>query len=156
MTIDLSPQAEKQLTNLSPGARIELEKSPTGEIVVVDYKTKDEIIAEEFSHLQGQEISISDASRKYSRNGTPISCKNFSNWAKVGHIKVLKDDGYQVILNEADAAYCAKIYHEMSKQFGGQMAGRKIFDKAGNPYQRKFPELAERRRRQRWNNRNGN
>jgi len=156
MTIDLSPQAEKQLTNLSPGARIELEKSPTGEIVVVDYKTKDEVIAKEFSHLRGQEISLSEASRRYGTKDVPITYMNFGHWAKTGRIKILRNNGYQVMIDEADAAYCAKIYHEMFKQFGGQMAGRRIFDKDGNPYIRKFPELAERRRRQRWNNRNGN
>lgn len=148
---NLTPETEKQLTNLSPGDRIELEKSITGEITVVDHKTKAEIIADEFSHLQGQEINVTAASQKYS-NQIHIPYQTFSRWAKAGYIKILRDDGYWLILDEADVAYCAKIYRKKFELYDGQMAGRRIFDKYGNPYIRKFPELAERKRRQRREN----
>ena len=107
-------------------------------------RTKKDIVAQEFAGLRGQPISLSDAGRKY---GT--SYKNFGNWAKLGYIKIISNDGYRTLIDEAEAAYCAKIYHEKYREHGGNMKGVIIFDEHGNPYQMKYPDLAERKRLQR-------
>lgn len=71
--------------------------------------------------MRGQAIKVSDAIRNYSTAEVSISQKNFSNWAKAGYIKVL-GRGYRLLLDEADVAYCAKIYTEKYHKYGGQMA----------------------------------
>ena len=63
--------SEEALTQLIEAGKIEAVQLPSGELLVVaencKYKTKEEIITEEFSELQGQVISASEASRKYSK-----------------------------------------------------------------------------------------
>ena len=98
--------------------------------------------------MRGQAIKVSDAIRNYSTAEVSISQKNFSNWAKAGYIKVL-GRGYRLLLDEADVAYCAKIYTEKYHKYGGQMAGVHVFDNEGNPYQLKYREVAEQMRVQR-------
>lgn len=145
--------SEKVLTQLIRAGKIEAAKLPSGELLVAtdngQYKTKEEIIAEEFSHLCDQTISTSEASRKYSKvYGIPIPQPNFSYWTKAGHIEV-KSRGYRLQLNEADVAYCAKIYAEKYKEYGGQLQGVHIFDEDGNPYQLKYREVAKKMRSER-------
>ena len=49
-------------------------------------------------------------------------------------------------LDEADVAYCAKIYAEKYDEYEGQMSGVRVFDEEGNSYQVKWREVAEQRR----------
>jgi hypothetical protein len=109
---------KKVLTQLIGAGMIETRETPTGEMLVVADKngnghkprTKEEIIAGKFTHLCGQPISASEASRKYSKiHNLPISNQLFSRWGQLGHITVL-ERGYRLQLNEADVAYCAEIY----------------------------------------------
>ncbi|MFC1975761.1 hypothetical protein ACFLXQ_05140, partial [Chloroflexota bacterium] len=109
------------------------------------------IIAEEFSHLRGETISASEASRKYSDDQVTIYPSRFSDWAKAGYI-TSEFDGYRLLLDESEVAYCARIYREKFKEYGGRLTGVTLFDEDGNPYQLKYPEVAnqmrtERRRR---------
>ncbi|MCL4299090.1 MAG: hypothetical protein KJ077_25365 [Anaerolineae bacterium] len=149
--------SEKALTQLIQTGKIEAVKLPTGELLVAaesngcELKTKEEIIAEEFAHLRGKAISASEASRKYSDKkgiGVPISQQSFSRWAEAGYIKVL-GRGYRLELDEAEVAYCAKIYKEKYREYDGQMSGVRIFDDEGNPYRLKYAEVAEQMRAER-------
>lgn len=138
--------SENVLTQLIQAGKIEAVQLPSGELLVAadngQYITKEEIISEEFAHLTEQTISASDASRKYSEKyGVTISHVLFSRWAKAGYIEV-KERGYRLKLNEADVAYCAKIYAEKYEAYNGQMTGVTIFDEDGNPYRLKYPEIA--------------
>ena len=135
------------MSNLKPGDRLEIKRSQTGALEMIPLaaeRTKSDIISREFANLQGQAISLSDASRKYK-----VQQPTFSRWIKSGHLSILANDGYRTMIDEAEAAYCAKIYHEKYQEHGGNLKGVVIFDDEGNPYQMKYPDLAERKRQQR-------
>jgi hypothetical protein len=148
---------KKVLTQLIADGMVQTRETPTGDLLVVaenngnsqEPQTKEEIIAEKFAHLRAQPISASEASRKYSRlHGLTISQPLFSRWAKAGYIEIL-ERGYRLQLDEADVAYCAEIYARKYGEYKGQMSGVRIFDGAGNPYQLKYPEVAEQLRAER-------
>lgn len=143
--------AEKVLTQLIAAGMIETHETPTGDVLVVVEKngngqepqTKEEIIAEKFADLRGQTISASEASRKYSKiHHVPISHVLFSRWARAGYITVM-NRGYRLEMDEAEVAYCAEIFAQKYQEYGGSMSGVRIFDEDGNPYQLKYPEVAE-------------
>ena len=147
---------KKVLTQLIEAGMIETRQTPAGELLVVADKngngqepqTKEEIIAKEFAHLRDKTISASEASRRYSDSQIKIYPSRFSDWAKAGYI-TSEFDGYRLLLNEAEVAYCAKIYREKFKEYGGRLTGVTIFDDAGNPYQIKYPEVAQQMRSER-------
>jgi hypothetical protein len=147
--------SKKVLTQEIQAGKIQAVQLPSGDLLVAaennsqDYQPKEEIIAREFAHLRGNPISASEASRKYSEiYNVPISHQIFSRWAAGGYITV-KKRGYRLQLDEADVAYCAKIYAEKYDEYEGQMMGVRIFDEAGNPYQVKWREVAEQLRAER-------
>ena len=105
-------------------------------------RTKENIIAKEFAHLRGQPITVSAAAENYTLNRDTIL-----DWVKRKYINTLKP-GYRMELDEADVAYCAKIYNQKLKEYRGQLRGVTIFDEYGNPYELMHPDLAERRRQQ--------
>jgi hypothetical protein len=80
----------ESLTQLITNGKIGAVQLPSGEVLVAasdgPYKTKKEIIDEEFGHLRGQKISASGASRKYSDDQTTIYPSRFSDWAKAVYI----------------------------------------------------------------------
>jgi len=123
-------------------------KLPDGEYLVAENELDPSlnIKREDFEHLRGRKISVSESSRKYN-----IPHTNFSRWAKLGYITVL-ERGWKVLLDEADVAYCAAVYHAKYQLYQGRMMGVSIFDKDGNPYRLKYREVAanlraERRKR---------
>jgi hypothetical protein len=148
--------SEKVLTRHIQAGKIEAVQLPSGELLVAaqnngqdEPRTKEEIIAAEFDHLRENSISASEASRKYSdRYGVPISPQIFSSWAKSGQITV-RGRGYRLELDEAEVAYCAKIYAEKYHEYQGQLQGVRVFDENGNPYQLKYREVAEQMRTER-------
>jgi hypothetical protein len=74
---------------------------------------------EDFSHLEGIEISISEASFKYA-----IHVGTLSKWVKEGRIRKLRDDPHhkqRKFINEADVAYLAKL-----SEMKGRRPGRKL------------------------------
>jgi len=73
--------------------------------------------------LQDVPISINEAGRKYGLNTSTLT-----RWMQRGLIHRLRKEGRKTLLNEADVAYCAKIY----KQNSGQ--GKWAFDRDGKPY----------------------
>jgi len=79
----------------------------------------------EFAHLQGEPISISDAARKYE-----IQTSTLTRWMQRGYIARLGKDGRRTLLDEADVAYCAKVYRSDSGQ------GKWAFGSDGKPYRK--------------------
>ncbi len=79
---------------------------------------------ENFEHLSGQEIWISEAARKYGMTGATLY-----RWSRKGRIRRVGREGNRVLLDEADVAYCAAIYNERNGK-----RGRRIFDSSGKPY----------------------
>ena len=149
---------EKVLTQLIADGILQTRTAPSGELVVVadqngnnsqKPQTKEEIIAAKFTHLRGHPISASEASRKYSKEyKIPMSHALFSRWANLGYITIL-ERGYRLQLDEAEAAYCAEVFAQKYEEYDGQMRGVSVFDENGEPYQLKYPEIAERKRVQR-------
>jgi hypothetical protein len=77
---------------------------------------------QDFASLKGEAISISDAARKYG-----IHTSTLTRWMQRGYIAQLGKDGRRTLLDEADAAYCAKVYLSDSGQ------GKWLFDEKGKP-----------------------
>lgn len=155
---------KKVLTQLIEAGMIETRETPSGEMLVVADKngnghkpqTKEEIIAAKFAHLCEQTISASEASRKYGKiHGIPIAYQSLSRWVKAGVIQA-EFDGYRLQMCEADVAYCAEVYAQKYREYSGRMSGVRIFDEDGNPYQLKYPEVAEQLRHERHQSRQSN
>jgi hypothetical protein len=136
--------SEKVLTQLVKAGKIEAVQLPSGELLVPSdngqFETKKDISAKEFNHLRRQSITVTEAAAKYSLNRDTVL-----EWVKREYIHVIKP-GYRMELDEADVAYCAKIYRQKLKEYSGQLRGVTIFDEEGNPYQLIHPDLAKRRR----------
>ena len=79
----------------------------------------------ENEELRGTPISINAAGRKYKLNTSTIT-----RWMQRGLIRKLGKDGRKTLLDEADVAYCARVYHLNSGQ------GKWVFDEAGRPYKK--------------------
>ena len=77
----------------------------------------------ENEELRGTPISINEAGRKYKLNTSTLT-----RWMQRGLIRQMGKDGRKTLLDEADVAYCARVYHLNSGQ------GKWVFDKAGRPY----------------------
>jgi len=100
-----------------------------GEILVVDNGDMQRVLEElglreQFDHLRGSELGITEAARKY---GLPQP--TVSRWVRAGFITTLGQDGQKTLVDEADVAYCEAVYRY---QDGGK--GKRIFDKDGSPY----------------------
>jgi len=137
--------SKKFLLERIKSGKISSAKLPDGEYLVAenDIDPSLSIKREDFEHLRGQKISMSDASRKYG-----IPTHNLSRWAKTGLINIL-ERGWKVLVDEADVAYCAAVYDAKYQLYQGKMMGVSIFDKDGSPYQVKYKDIATERRKQR-------
>ncbi len=142
---------KKVLTQLIEAGMIQTHETSTGELLVVadkngndqDLQTKEKIIATKFTHLQGQPISAYGAQKEYG-----VHHSNFINWARAGYIKIIREGKRALRMDSADVAYCAYIYKKKKEEYGGRIAGVRIFDDEGNPYQVKYPDLSAKRRNQ--------
>jgi hypothetical protein len=137
------------LTQQIQAGKIAAVKLPSGELLVAadntngqDYQTKDEIIAAHFAHLRGQTINAYQAQQKYG-----IRYQNFIKWARTGYINILREEDRLFEMDEADVAYCAYVYRKKEEEYKGRIAGVRIFNDDGNPYQLKYPDLAAQRRK---------
>jgi hypothetical protein len=79
----------------------------------------------ENEELRGTPISINEAGRKYKLNTSTIT-----RWMQRGLIRQLGKDGRKTLLDEADVAYCARVYQLNRGQ------GKWVFDEEGRPYKR--------------------
>ncbi len=123
---------EAQLRTMIQAGRIKGAILPTGEIgvsesVIPTPPTPKEQLPEymKHQHLKGVPIWLSEAARKYD-----IAQVTINQWRAKGYIKTLGMDRNRVLVDEADVAYCAEIYH----QRGGQ--GKWLFNPDGTPYQK--------------------
>lgn len=125
------------LTRMVQSDKIEAVELPNGEFAVSEPTVKKiiSVSKEEFKHLSGVPISVSDAAQKYDLKKDTVRL-----WTRKGYITVL-ETGYRMQLDEGDVAYCAAVYH---KRDGGQ--GKKILDESGQPYTVRHPDRARYRR----------
>jgi len=75
--------------------------------------------------LKGVPISINEAGRKYKLNTSTLT-----RWMQRGLIHQLGKEGRKTLLDEADVAYCARVYRQNSGQ------GKWAFDDSGRPYKK--------------------
>jgi hypothetical protein len=131
--------AEASLRALVEKGKIRAGKLPSGDVIVSEQDTlaqkqtpKEELPEyKKHAHLKGQEIWISEAARQYN-----ILQATISKWVKAGFVRTLRVSGNKIIIDEADIAYCAEIYH----QRGGP--GRWLFNRDGTPYKPKADVLS--------------
>lgn len=82
-------------------------------------------VYQEYEDLEGVPIRIFEASNKYN-----ISTPTITRWIQRGLIHLLSKEGRKTYIDEADMAYCARVY-QLNK---GQ--GKWVFDEGGRPYQK--------------------
>jgi len=134
MTISVT-EVKKLLSNIGPNVTIWL-KTPQGEFKV---QTRADIIENRYPDLIGQEITVTDAAKKYG-----VDRRNILRWKDKGYVSVIKS-GYGMTLNEAEIAYCADTYKD--QRSNGYAHGTPLFDASGLPYQLKHPDLSQRRKK---------
>lgn len=122
--------------NASPGDIITVINDSSGKEQVFVVPKREDFLDK---NLIGVAITVSDAAKKYDVNRFTIL-----TWVKRKLIRVLKD-GYRTEIDEADAAYCAKVYHDRQKV--GIRFGAPLLNEDGQPYMLKHPELSEYRRK---------
>lgn len=139
------------LTNLPAGSILSLEKSPNGAVLVADDtpKTKQQLLTElPYAELAGQGISITQAANKYL-----VPRGTIEGWLYSQNYIAFVDEGaYPKLINEAEVALCAHIYHQR-QEAGLDKGGAAYFDQDGYPVvskqDLKYPRLADKRREQR-------
>ena len=146
MTIDKIPldRIQKFLTNLPPGATIELLKGTNGEVIVTNQrKTREQLLAENFSHLRGLGISMSQAAQKYQ-----VPRGTLQRWVyRTGYVHFVDEEAYPKLVDEAEVALCADI-QEKRREWG--VRNVPFFDDEGYLIEDlKHPDLAAYRRRKR-------
>ena len=98
-----------------------------------------QIRREDFAHLEGQPITVSEAARKYG-----VLSQTIHAWVKQGLVRVLdpgKGRGSRKTLDESDVAYLAKI-HQIRKEYGVR-SGTPLLDPNGDPNLIKHPTLSQ-------------
>ena len=78
---------------------------------------------QKFNGFAGLSISISDAAREYD-----IPNPTIVRWVAKGIIKRLGTDKNKVLIDHADMAYCAEVYHSHRGR------GKWLFNADGTPY----------------------
>ncbi len=96
-----------------------------------------QIRREDFAHLEGVEIGLSDAAREFG-----VSPQTLYKWVKRGYIRVLREAGRRKFVDKSDVAFCATIY-KARKPFGSRAP---LLTDDGKPYLLKYPHLAALRR----------
>lgn len=61
-------------------------------------------------------------------------------------MSILREENRLLEMDAADVAYCAYVYSQKKAEYGGNIAGVRLFDKEGNPYEVKYPDLSAKRR----------
>ena len=147
MTTVTKEQLQELLTQLPPDAKIELETKPSGEInvgIVVEeavvngnYRTKEDILKEEYSDLLNCWLTLSEAAKKYD-----VPRATLSSWIyRANYIEQTKGS-YPMTINEAEVAYCVDIYQER-RAIGSKAP---LLDENGLPYELKHPSIAQYRK----------
>jgi hypothetical protein len=79
---------------------------------IIQEVTPKEMLPEykKYKELEGVEISISDASRKYD-----IPTSTITRWMQHAYIKQLRKEKRRTLLDERDVAYCAEFHNEWER-----------------------------------------
>ena len=120
----------RELRKLAESDKIAAATLPDGDVIVNEIELKSPLKKEDLpeykmhAHLKGEEIGMNEAARKYK-----IGTVTIYGWVKKGIISIIRREGQKVLINEADVAYCAEVYHSR-----GGSQGKRIFDRNGLPY----------------------
>ena len=108
-----------------------MSKSPTPKESLPEYK--------QFADLKPNFIGMREAARKYK---VPVT--TLHTWVKRGALLIeSKPQKYKRLVNEADVAYCAHVYHRTEK--GESKKIRKhVFNEDGIPFKPKSQNMLER------------
>ena len=99
-----------------------------------------QIRREDFVHLEGQPITVSEAARKYG-----VQRHTILAWVRrYTHVIKVMERGYRLLLEEAGVAYLAAL-HKTRKDFGIK-SGSPLVDEYGQPNLIKHPSLSAYRR----------
>ena len=126
-----------KLHDMATLGKIEAIQLPDGGLAVNEQVIKKTLRKEDLpeykkhEHLDGKEVGINEGAINYE-----VPYTTLYRWYKKGLIERLGKKGQKVLLDEADVAYCAEIYHDRGTQ------GRKIFNADGTPYQPKTGPLS--------------
>ncbi len=124
-------------------------ETPDGEIVVLlrngnnTTKTEDinaklsAISRDDFAHLRGQVITVSEAAKKYK-----VPRNTILEWAD-RYIRVISP-GYRMEIDEEELAFCVAVYRV--RKMIGVRTGAPLLDEEGKPYLLKHPALSRYRR----------
>jgi hypothetical protein len=113
---------EQEITDLIDAGELEayqVDEMPLVAVEDVANVAANLVKREDFQHLDGVQITITDASFKYHFHTGTIS-----KWIQQGHIRVLQRTANQVYVNEADVAY-AKALADLK----GTKRGSSLFKK---------------------------
>ncbi len=92
---------------------------------------------EDFEHLRGVPITVSEAAKKYGVPGTTIR-----GWMAAGYVHFVDANSYPKKIDEGDMAYCATIY-SVRKRYRSRAP---LLRNDGSPYLLLHPDLAKARR----------
>ena len=92
---------------------------------------------EDFEHLRGQAITVTEAAEKYG-----VVRQTIGRWVNKGYVNELIPDSYPMRIDESDLAYCAAI-HTIRKKYKSRAP---LLDVNGKPYLLMHPDLAKARR----------
>jgi transposase len=141
---DIIAQIETLLTNLAPGATLDLEIHKTTEGTLIlrpQPASKEELLAEKYGHLRANELSLTQAAQKYD-----VPRGTIENWIyRAKYLQFSTETTHPKLINEAEMAYLAELYHQ--RLTTGSKAP--LLDDNGLPYEVKYPELAATRRKRR-------
>lgn len=80
---------------------------------------------EQFKHLGGVEIGISQAANKYA-----FSVVVISDWVRRGQVQFIRQLGSRKLINEADVAYARALADIKGLRSGRPLFGRRSKEKA--------------------------
>ncbi|MCB0207736.1 MAG: hypothetical protein KDJ52_00310 [Anaerolineae bacterium] len=143
----LSPvDLQNLLTTLPPGVKLEIEKTPSGEVRIMSApQTKEQLLQAKYGDLIGQGISMSKAAKKYTIPRSAIEKWVYRN----NYVDIIDEESYPKLIDEADVAVCAEIYHIRQKTSLSK-GGAPYFDENGVVITEvQHPRLAAKRKRER-------
>jgi predicted site-specific integrase-resolvase len=122
--------SEASLHEMIQTGKIPVAQLPNGEIAVSE-PTVEELMPKE-KHLEYQDVEklrgvllgINEASKKYE-----IPFSTLRGWIQRGFVDKVGKKGQKILIDEADVAYCAAVYHQK-----GASQGRWLFNPDGTPY----------------------
>ncbi len=78
------------------------------------------------AHFRGIGIGINQAAKEFR-----VPYVTLYQWMESGIVRKIGRQGQKVLIDKADVAYCAEIYHQRG------VKGRKLFNSDGTPYKPK-------------------